>query len=162
MGVYDEFQIPGSSDHVQLKVGPCQMDLYMIGAIVPLEDGVYLSDNGAIVILNKKYAAYFTHVIDKWGGLLDTGSIIWNHNSLVQALIELKVKEIFMPSNDDSEKSSQRQAELDQMTAELSDTLPHMWKRLFDVCQSVGFTEEQAFKLVQTYIVSIGGGKISP
>jgi hypothetical protein len=61
-----------------------------IGDRVPLEDGVYLSDNGAIVIIDNTYVGYFPHVIDKWGGLLDTGAIIWKENPVVKILAELR------------------------------------------------------------------------
>jgi len=41
-----------------------------------------------------------------------------------------------------------------QGTAFLAEMLPPFWKRLYDNCKKAGFEEPEAFKLLQTYILS--------
>ncbi|KKM77597.1 hypothetical protein LCGC14_1368370 [marine sediment metagenome] len=81
MGIYDNFEIPGSSNHrnesnhVQLKNGLCECIDYSIGDDVPLDDGVYLSDNGVVVIINKKYTFLM---------LLISGEVYWSLGKLLR------------------------------------------------------------------------------
>ena len=50
--------------------------------------------------------------------------------------------------------NEKQQAALDQGTAMLADNYPPMWKRIYDRCVVVGFTESESFKLLQTFILS--------
>ena len=70
MSIYDTF------DGVQIKCGPCEMHDYSLGQKVPLLDGVYLGNEGAIVILHGVLMASFVDVRDKWGNLLDSDALI--------------------------------------------------------------------------------------
>lgn len=51
-------------------------------------------------------------------------------------------------------------SKFDQDAAFLGDVLPPLWKRLYDRCLEVGFSEEQAFLLVRTYVFGAAGGKL--
>ena len=53
-------------------------------------------------------------------------------------------------------------ARYDQITAELADAFPPMWKRLFEGLKREGFEEDQAFTLLKTYIISMGSGDKAP
>lgn len=48
----------------------------------------------------------------------------------------------------------------DQNAAFLGDSFPPLWKRLFDGCVSVGFTELQSMELLKTYIFGSSGGRL--
>ena len=50
----------------------------------------------------------------------------------------------------------------DQAAAQLADSLPPMWRRLYDNCQLSGFTPEQSWTLLTVYIFSTGGGDKYP
>ena len=47
-----------------------------------------------------------------------------------------------------------RQAEFDQGVEAMGEVFPAMWCKLFEKCKEEGFTEQQAFDLVKTYILS--------
>lgn len=64
MGTYDTY---GQS---QLKVGPCTLDHYELGAKVPIPDGIYLGHPMAVVIVGGRFVAEFPRLVDKWGGLV--------------------------------------------------------------------------------------------
>jgi hypothetical protein len=51
--------------------------------------------------------------------------------------------------------TEREKAEFDQATAFTADNMPQLWKRLYVNLQEVsGFTESQAFTLLQTYILA--------
>lgn len=60
MGMFDYYE------GVQIKRGPRTLHSYKIGDEVPLEDGIYISYEGAIVILGKKLVASFDDICTKW------------------------------------------------------------------------------------------------
>ena len=47
----------------------------------------------------------------------------------------------------------------DQGASFIGDDLPAMWRRLWERMLEVGFSEEQAMVLLQTYIFGTAGGK---
>ena len=47
-----------------------------------------------------------------------------------------------------------KQAELDQANAELSEALSDTWWALYSRCVDHGFTEDQAMRLVEAFILS--------
>lgn len=51
------------------------------------------------------------------------------------------------------------QAEFDQSAAIISDTYPPMWRRLYTNLLAEGFTEEQSWNLLQTFIMSMAGAR---
>ena len=51
--------------------------------------------------------------------------------------------------------SEKDKAAFDQGTAFLADSLPPQWRRFYNKCLEEGFSEEQSFRLVQTYIFSL-------
>lgn len=55
-----------------------------------------------------------------------------------------------------------QKAKLDQGMALIADTFPPMWRRVYDECLNAGFEEAQAFKLLQTYILSMGTSGVNP
>ncbi len=48
----------------------------------------------------------------------------------------------------------EKQAELDQAVAQISDNLASLWWRLFSECKERGFTETQALALVIQHIAT--------
>lgn len=65
----------------------------------------------------------------------------------------------------DKEKAKEqirKKAQLDQGMALLADTFPPMWRRVYDECTKAGFDEVQSFKLLQTYILSMGTSGVNP
>lgn len=47
-------------------------------------------------------------------------------------------------------------SELDQASAAMVEMLPPLWRRLYQKCIEVGFTETASLQLVKTYILSAG------
>ena len=45
-------------------------------------------------------------------------------------------------------------AKFDQESALIADVLPSLWYRIYKNCLEQGFREQEALKLVQTYILS--------
>lgn len=79
MGCYDTFgTIP-----VQLKAGECAMIHYELGDVVPIDDGVYLAYEGAVVIIKGKVAMVTKQVQDKWGGKINLAKVTNMNNPLV-------------------------------------------------------------------------------
>lgn len=172
---YDSFNIPGTSDHVQLKVGPCELNMYFISDKVSvINDGVYLSDSGVIVITDGVYAAYHPHAIDKWGGILDTGEIVKGRNPMIQALQEENLIPIknCMEEECTVEEWKRFFTGLDAKYHNLATSMPQKeslvpikdvhqrlveeWRCLFNQCIAAGFTNDRAFELVKAHILSSG------
>ena len=76
MGVYD------TVGNCQIKAGPCEMEYYEIGDDVPLEDGVYVSYEGVIVVVNGVFFTEFKGLKDKWGGRIDVADVLRGLNPL--------------------------------------------------------------------------------
>lgn len=82
MGVYDTYGELGA----QLKCGDVSMEHYKVGDTVPLEDGVYLTYEGAIVIKDGRFIAESARVFDKYGGEVTYRDILDRRNPVVAAL----------------------------------------------------------------------------
>ncbi len=52
---------------IQMKNGPCMLNVYWPGQPADIPDGVYLSFDGVVVILGGKVAIVTDTVVDKWG-----------------------------------------------------------------------------------------------
>lgn len=50
---------------------------------------------------------------------------------------------------------SKLQAEFDQSSAAMADHFPPLWRRMYLETVKVGFSETQAFDILQTYIVAV-------
>ena len=85
MGVYDQYGKLG----IQIKVGHCCLAQYEIGDDVEIPDGVYVANEGAIVIVDGKFVAEFETMTSKWGDVLDAGEILRPHSPMLQSLDEL-------------------------------------------------------------------------
>jgi len=57
--------------------------------------------------------------------------------------------------------SDRIKAEAEQAQAWLCDTLPPMWKRMYDRLISEGFSEKQSLTLLKTYVHASAGGSIN-
>ncbi len=53
---------------------------------------------------------------------------------------------------DKDQQRTREQALADQAMANLADTLPPYWKRLYDRCIEVGFSETQAMSILLTMV----------
>lgn len=53
-------------------------------------------------------------------------------------------------------------SELDQSSAIVGDFMPSLWRRLYTNAIDAGFTEQESFKLIQTYIFSQGTWIVNP
>lgn len=84
MGVYDTY------DGIQLKVGPRDLGDYAKGDTVPIPDGVYVADNGIVVILNGMLAETFANLTSKWGDTLVPYEVIKEMHPFAQALKIIK------------------------------------------------------------------------
>ena len=79
MGIYDTYWSKDGMYSVQLKVGPnLSLHNFDIGDKVDIEDGVYVSFEGVVVIVNNKLAAVFGHLHDKIGTPLKLNYETWN------------------------------------------------------------------------------------
>jgi len=70
MGIYDTY------GGIQLKVGDVDMNYFDVGDTVPIEDGVYLTPEGIVVILDGKLVRTFEKAISKWGEPIDPEDIL--------------------------------------------------------------------------------------
>lgn len=57
-------------------------------------------------------------------------------------------------------KQAKQISELEQSAAFIAETLPPLWKRMFDNLKQNGFSEAQAFQLTLTYVHGQAGGKM--
>ena len=80
MGVYDTYA------GIQLKVGPMDLGNYTKGDTVPIPDGVYVADEGIVVVLNSILAGTFANLISKWGDTLVPREVIEEMHPFAQAL----------------------------------------------------------------------------
>lgn len=58
-------------------------------------------------------------------------------------------------TNDEQDKMRKR-AEFDQMSAEVGDSFPGLWRRIYLNCVKEGFTAVESMDLVKTWILSVG------
>lgn len=56
-------------ENIQMKVGPCDYSHYRVGMVVPIPDGIYLSNEGAVVIKKQRLVCTLEQpfVTSKWG-----------------------------------------------------------------------------------------------
>lgn len=73
--------------NIQLKVGACNLEEYYIGDTVEIEDGVYIGNEGVVVILNGKFAAEFVRMTTKWGHNVNIEEVLNPH--ILQAISEV-------------------------------------------------------------------------
>lgn len=80
MGMYDTY------GNCQLKAGSCIGSDYKIGDKVPVSDGIYLCNEGAIVIKDGIFVAEFKSLASKWGDKIEIDPIISELNPITQAI----------------------------------------------------------------------------
>lgn len=78
MGMYDTY------GQCQLKVGECLGTHYQMGDKVDIADGVYLCNEGAIVIKDGIFIVEYEKINSKWGHELDTSELIEKLNPIFQ------------------------------------------------------------------------------
>lgn len=88
MGIFDEYE------NVQMKVGNPGCRNFKIGDIVPIPDGVYFGNEGAVVVADRKLVLVLEQVRDKWGGAYDSWEWDYTWTSPRLILIEQQVKPI--------------------------------------------------------------------
>lgn len=82
MGVYDTY------GNTQLKVGPCELKCYDVGDEVEIPDGIYIGNEGAIVIQDGKFVAEFDKLMSKWGDVIEPSAVIDSFHPIKQALLD--------------------------------------------------------------------------
>lgn len=87
MGSYDIY-----GDGIQLKVGPCECDRYNAGDIVPIDDGVYVTPEGVVVVHGGRLlcAIVTSEVVTKWGDVLNLHDLLDTYNPVAQAIRDVK------------------------------------------------------------------------
>lgn len=60
--------------------------------------------------------------------------------------------------DEQSRDELRRQAEADRKGAEACDNLPAIWWRLYQGCRQQGFTVDQSFELVRTFVSTLQTG----
>lgn len=78
----------------QLKTGECIGDNYEVGDKVPISDGIYLCNEGAIVIKDGIFVAEFESLVSKWGHKIEIDPIISELNPITQAIMNQKKMEM--------------------------------------------------------------------
>ena len=71
MGVYDCYGKHG----IQMKIGPCELKQYNEGDKVDILDGIYVANEGIVVIHNGKLLATYETLYDKYGSVLEIKDI---------------------------------------------------------------------------------------
>lgn len=78
MGVFDDY------GRVQLKVGQPRCHYFQLGDAVEIPDGVYLGNEGVVVIHGGKFIAQYPEIISKWGDLLQPSDLLYPHNPVIR------------------------------------------------------------------------------
>jgi len=73
---------------IQLKAGEPKRKAYMVGERVPIEDGVYLTPSGMVIIQDGKLLTTFSDlkVIDKWGEEIELNETLSARKPVAQAV----------------------------------------------------------------------------
>lgn len=89
MGLYDEYIDGGVYVQIKASNDDESMPTRKVGERVPLEDGIYIGYEGAVVIKNGVFVAAFDELNDKWGGVLVTefDELLNLNNPIANALI---------------------------------------------------------------------------
>lgn len=74
MGMFDTYT--DGKVEIQLKVGPCDMDIYRIGDEVPISDGIYLGYSGFVAIKKSRLIVVSEKLTDSWGTTYDPVDLI--------------------------------------------------------------------------------------
>jgi len=88
MGMYDTY------GNCQLKIGECIGFNYEVGDKVDIADGIYLCNEGAIVIKDGIFVAEFNELISKWGHKIEIEPIVSELNPITQAMRAQEKKEM--------------------------------------------------------------------
>ena len=80
MGIYDTY---GAGHQVKING---TFSYYEIGENCPLPDGIYITREGAIVVIGGKFIAEFEYVCDKWGNPLDSTLLLRDTDEISNAL----------------------------------------------------------------------------
>lgn len=89
MGLFNEFA------GVQLKVGKCLCEHYEIGDKVPLDDGIYIGYEGAVVVKDNILVACFSELKTKWGHKIKPSSLLRDsrYNPIQKVIDRMELKE---------------------------------------------------------------------
>lgn len=76
---------------MQLKVGNCRGNTFSLGDRVPIDNGVYITHTGAVVIADGrlKYCIQNEDIYDKWGKSIDIEEAIEARNPIEKALASI-------------------------------------------------------------------------
>lgn len=92
MGVFDTYRNNGFEEEyveVQIKINATQ-EYYRIGDQSPLEDGIYLAPDGAVVICDGRVVTITKRLFDKWGNALNPDELVGRNNPVLLAISELE------------------------------------------------------------------------
>lgn len=92
MGLYDTY----GPTHIQIKAGMLSGSDYQIGEQVPIvDDGVYISGEGLVVVKDGKLIATFEEgcLYTKWGDKLIESVVIREHDHIQKAIWEARREE---------------------------------------------------------------------
>jgi hypothetical protein len=81
MGLFDNYE------HVQIKVGDPYLRQFEIGDKVPIIDGVYVGNEGVVVVKDQILVAVFDQLISKWGEAIQPSEVL--DNPLDKALAKI-------------------------------------------------------------------------
>jgi len=87
MGLYDCY------GNCQLKIGPCELDVYDIGDKVSIPDGIYIDYGGLVVIKDGVFVAEFEDLTDKYGSSLDIKEIVEGQNPIAQVVKNMQLNQ---------------------------------------------------------------------
>lgn len=102
MGVYDCY----GKDGVQLKIGPCELKQYNEGDKVDITDGIYIANEGVVIIHDGKLLATYEILYDKYGGILEPKGV-WE-NPLIK-IVKETVEQLEEESNEKANKVSEKE-----------------------------------------------------
>jgi len=77
----------------QLKIGEVSGQSFKVGEKVPLSDGVYIGNEGIVVVIDGKFVAEFSGIHTKWDDEIDLRPILEKHSPVVQAVREISGRE---------------------------------------------------------------------
>ena len=87
MGIYDT--VTGEAISIQLKSTPDPyLHDYKVGEDIPLVDGIHIGYEGAAVVKDGRVIMVTNIILDKWGGVIDPGKVIYDRNPVVEGIRE--------------------------------------------------------------------------
>ncbi len=90
MGLYDTVVSRHGNISIQVKSTECTMQVYKIGDVIPLPNGVHVGYEGVFVVDRGLLLTVYDQLYDKWGGVLFPKEILDSRNPVKLAIDKIE------------------------------------------------------------------------